>query len=317
MTKNDYDSPWKTVLEHYFQECLEFYFPDIATSIDWTKQHKFLDKELQRITKKSQIGRRYADKLVQVCLKSGEDVWVLVHVEVQGSKEPEFAKRMYVYNYRIFDRYDRKVASLGILTDNDPDWRPSCFHNELFGCKASLEFPIVKLLDYQQTLHALTSSRNPFAVVTESQLKSSVLGKADDTTKFDIKMSLVRRLYSIGYNRDQVRDLFAFIDWVITLPEELENKLFANIETIERSGNMKYVTSVERIYEKRGLEKGMVNLISRQLTMLYKIQSESILPLLQGLKPKDLERVGEMIVQNNNQDEILAWIKKTKASDAN
>lgn len=31
---------------------------------------------------------------------------------------------MFVYNYRIFDRYDRPVASLAVLADDDPGWRP-------------------------------------------------------------------------------------------------------------------------------------------------------------------------------------------------
>ena len=32
-----------------------------------------------------------------------------------GEHDPDFAKRMYVYNYRLFDRYDRPVVSLAVL----------------------------------------------------------------------------------------------------------------------------------------------------------------------------------------------------------
>jgi hypothetical protein len=31
---------------------------------------------------------------------------------------------MYVYNYRLFDRYDRPVVSLAVLADASPTWRP-------------------------------------------------------------------------------------------------------------------------------------------------------------------------------------------------
>ena len=48
----------------------------------------------------------------------GAEAWVLVHIEVQGDEDADFAKRMYIYNYRIFDRYDRRVASLAVLTDD-------------------------------------------------------------------------------------------------------------------------------------------------------------------------------------------------------
>jgi hypothetical protein len=59
-----YDTPWKTVLEKYFQLLLEFLFPRIAQEIDWDKPPVHLDKELLVIQKKSKIGKRIADKVI-------------------------------------------------------------------------------------------------------------------------------------------------------------------------------------------------------------------------------------------------------------
>jgi hypothetical protein len=44
----------------------------------------------------------------------------LVHVEVQTARDADFPRRMYVCNYRIFDRYNRAVASLAVLADDVP-----------------------------------------------------------------------------------------------------------------------------------------------------------------------------------------------------
>ena len=41
---NDYDSPWKEILETYFEECMAFFFPDVHRDIDWSRDHEFLDK---------------------------------------------------------------------------------------------------------------------------------------------------------------------------------------------------------------------------------------------------------------------------------
>ena len=41
-------------------------------------------------------------------------------------------------------------------------------------------------------------------------------------------------------------DLFRIIDWMMRLPEELEQQLWHEIETIEENQKMQYVTSVER-----------------------------------------------------------------------
>ena len=59
--RNDYDSPWKEVLEAYFEECMAFFFADVHRDIDWSKGYEFLEKELQHIFREAEIGRRLAD----------------------------------------------------------------------------------------------------------------------------------------------------------------------------------------------------------------------------------------------------------------
>lgn len=58
-------------------------------------------------------------------------------------------------------------------------------------------------------------------------------------------------------DKQRVIDLFCVIDWMMGLQEELEQMLWFEIETIEESNKMQYVTSVERMAIARGLEKGM------------------------------------------------------------
>ena len=41
--RDDFDSPWKDLLEKYFQQFMEFFFPKAATDIDWSQEHEFLD----------------------------------------------------------------------------------------------------------------------------------------------------------------------------------------------------------------------------------------------------------------------------------
>ena len=82
----------------------------MAADLDWSREHVFLDKELQQVAREAVLGRRYVDKLVRVYRKNGHEEWVLAHIEVQGQPDINFPKRMYTYNYRIFDRFDRKVS---------------------------------------------------------------------------------------------------------------------------------------------------------------------------------------------------------------
>ncbi len=80
----DTDSPWKEILEHYFEPSMALFFPDAHSEIDWEMGHEFLDKELQQITREAEIGKRTVDKLVKVWLKDGKETWILMHIEVQS-----------------------------------------------------------------------------------------------------------------------------------------------------------------------------------------------------------------------------------------
>ncbi len=121
---DDYDSPWKEGMELYFKELMQFFFPDIAREIAWDRGYQFLDKELQQVVRDAEIGRKHADKLVRVWSLQDEPFHVMIHIEVQSDKDRDFPRRMYVYNYRIFDKSDRPVTSLAGLADEISSWRP-------------------------------------------------------------------------------------------------------------------------------------------------------------------------------------------------
>ena len=254
---DDYDSPWKKILEAYFQEFVVFFFPIAAEGINWSRGYAFLDKELQQVARDAELGKRLADKLVQVWRKDGEDAWVLAHVEVQGQERSNFAKRMFVYNYRIFDRYDRPVASLAVLSDERTGWRPDHFGYELWGCKVGISFPVAKVVDYADRWDELEASDNPFAIVVMAHLKTRDTHNDEEGRK-RWKLYLVRRLYERGYRREDVINLFHFIDWLMRLPEEMEESFWAEMHQYEEGKKMEYITSVERIGIKKGMQQGML-----------------------------------------------------------
>ena len=115
----DQDSPWKLILRQYFQQAIEFFFPDIAQQIDWTIPVEFLDREFQQLTPDSEIGKRFADQLVKVYQKGGCSIILLVYLEVQAEPEDIFPERIFTYLIRIFDYFHQIPISLAILCDSD------------------------------------------------------------------------------------------------------------------------------------------------------------------------------------------------------
>ena len=111
----DFDSPWKEALDVYFEAFLALFFPYIHRDIDWARGYEMLDKELQQLLPKAAQGRRTVDKLVKVWRHNGVETWVLIHIEVQTGRQRGFSLRMFVYNCRIADRYNRDVVSVAVL----------------------------------------------------------------------------------------------------------------------------------------------------------------------------------------------------------
>ena len=54
---------------------------------------------------------------------------------------------MFIYHYRLYDRFGQEIISLAVLGDENANWRPSHFGYNTCGCTLSFEFPIAKLLD--------------------------------------------------------------------------------------------------------------------------------------------------------------------------
>jgi hypothetical protein len=138
---DDYDTPWKDALTRYFPEFMAFYFPRAAAEIDWRQAHVFLDQELAQVVQDAELGKRLLDRLVQVGTYEGGEQWVYIHVEVQGQRDAHFAERLFTYNYRLYDRYRRPVASLAVLADDTESWKPDTFGYQLFGCEVGIRFP--------------------------------------------------------------------------------------------------------------------------------------------------------------------------------
>jgi len=272
------DNGWKEAIEIYFKQFVSFFFPTIYDEVDFEKGYQFLDKELEKIVKTSMIGKRFADKLVKVFLKDGTEKWLLIHLEVQGYYDADFVKRMYTYNYRIFDRYDEEVISLAILTDDNQCYRPCRYEVSRWGFRHLFEFPTIKLIDYNNRVEELEASRNPFGIIVVAHLKT-LATKKDYQIRLKWKESLAKALYHKGFSREDIMNLYRFIDWLMVLPKELDLKFQEDMKTFEEEMNVAYITTAERIGIEKGLEEGLQK---GKAQNLYDLYCEGVLTLDQA-----------------------------------
>jgi hypothetical protein len=245
-----------------------------------------------------------------VWLVDGTETWLLIHIEVQSQYQAEFAQRMYVYNYRLRDRYDRPVVSLGVLADDRPRWRPHTYETNVLGCEVRFNFPVVKLLDYAEDWSALDANRNPFATVVMAHLKARETS-GDALSRKDWKLRLTRRLYEQGYEREDILELYRFIDWLIELPEPLEMVFQAELAAYEGDGTMRYVSTIERQGIQKGRQEGRQeegrSLVLRLLNRRIGNLPESVIQQVNTLSIESLEALGEALLDFSSMDDLEQW----------
>jgi hypothetical protein len=211
---------------------------------------------------------------------------------------------MFVYHYRLFDRFDSPVASFAVLADDDPAWRPAQFEFEALGLRHSVQFGVAKLLDHEPRLEHLHDDPNPFALVTAAHLMTRRT-RGDDLQRYQAKLRLIRLLYRQGWARQQVLDLFAVLDWMMRLPDVLKQRLWQDIDQIDEEKRMAFITT----YEERGIEKGFVlgevALLERQLTRRFGDLPEEVRARLKAGSSEQLQLWGDRVLDASSLAEIF------------
>jgi hypothetical protein len=310
--QDDYDSPSKEAIEIMLADFMAFYFPSAWRAIDWQQPHRFLDQELQKIVPESHTGKRVVDKLVEVALVSGGEQWIHLHIEIQSSAESDFAERMMIYHYRIFDRFRRPVASLAVLADRRGGWRPGPYRQSVLGCHWTLDFPSVKLLDYRSREQTLAGSDNPFGLVTLAHLQTQRT-RNQSAQRYHAKYRLIRLLYRQRREKHRIIQLLRVIDWLMALPPHLEQRLGQRLTATEGEKHMQYVTSFERLAKEEGVQRGMqqgvqqgqVELLIRQLTHRFGPLPDEVRPRLERATPAEIETLADRILEANSLDQVF------------
>jgi len=249
-----FDEAWKKIIEVFFLHLLQFFIPELYKDVDLIKAPSFLDKEIERLSRKSKRGAKLVDKLVKICLKDGFEQWILVHIEIQGYADKKFPERMFRYFYRIFDKYDEKIVSLALITGIKKGALDGRFEIETYGSGVVFRYLSHRLMDYDR--NELEKSDNPIALVIlacQGREEAKKKGEA-----FNIKLRLIRSMYEKGYSQEYIIALFEFLDWIIILDEKEEELILEEIKEIEGVKKMPYVSNMERVIRKKAITEGRI-----------------------------------------------------------
>ncbi len=307
-----YDETWKEAMNLWFESFIAFFFPHVHRDIDWNRGWESLDNELQQATRDAELGDKRVDKLVKVWLRDGAEAWLLIHIEIQSQRETDFERRMFVYHYRIFDRYNRQVVSLAVLGDGNRHWRPQAFGYEKWGCELTFRFPIVKLLDFADVEPMLAASADPMTAMVQAHL-ATLAEPNDDMSLFVRERRIIRSLYERDMPKQMILQLFRVIHRMIQLPEGLDRQFVQEHNQWEEEKKMPIVLPFEvrarlegkALGKAEGLREGLLEAIELGLKLRFGAEGLQCLPAVQQLADIDaLRRVKQTIETAATLDEF-------------
>lgn len=241
------------MLEEVFDDFLRFLFPGADKVFNLQRRFEFLDKELGEMypepEKKSDT--KFVDKLVKVYQRDGSEEWVLVHVEVQGQHDRLFAKRMFKYYCRIFDRFDRPMTAIAIFSGRDGKKQPDRYERSYMGSVLTYQYNVLSVLDYDDS--ELIESDNPFAMVVLAAKKAMLQGKGLDEKLLEQKLLIAKLLYGKGFKKRKIHAILSFLHNYVRFEKPETNRIFER-EIDKFSGKTNTMNIFEQVAEIRAEE---------------------------------------------------------------
>ncbi len=305
---SDYDGAWKEALRQFLPAILECYFPAIAATVDWEHPPEWFNKELSQILGQTGRRNRTVDVLVKLRLRDGSEQWILLHIEVQTHYEEDFPGRLALYNSGLFWIFRQRVVTLAVLADLREGWLPTEDRFQLAGFESLTRFPVCKLIDRLRT-----DWQNDHSLPVQlARAQIAALRTAGDPEgRYRAKWQLVRNLYEIGYNAEQVREMFGLIDWMMHLRVDLEKQFKQELDAFEESQQMPYVTSVERIAKAEGAAVVLLELLAERFGTV----PEELQQRIQHLRMDQLTGLGKAILRFQAIEDLEAWLDAQSALD--
>ncbi len=253
--RHDLDLAWKEALTSFLPQFLQLFLPHVHEDIDWTHTPEFLESELRSLHRGLRGRRQHADLVVRVRLRAGGPALVVLHFEVQSQRDDDMPVRVRLYNGRLFDRHRCPVYSLLILGDSGPGWRPSRYQSRIWDCCLTLDFPVLKVLDWKPRRAELEASGNPFALVVATHL-AAMETRPDQDARVHKALHLCRLMATHGFTGEQVYGLFKVLEAMMAMTDELYQDFVAGVALLEEELDVTLITRSERNGIKKGREEG-------------------------------------------------------------
>ena len=222
----DEDNTWKNYITKNIFDCLASLYPPLIADIDKSVPPEFLEQELSNILKgkyKMKGKEKKTDKLVKLCLLTGEDYYVFVHIEVQNKLEDDFGERIYIYRSLISMKYNtQNISTFVIFTGKSPSEKHKIFSHECYGSVINFQYNSYVISD--QNADDLEKSNNMFDLAVLAA-KYTLDTEGNARKRLIFKKKLFELAYQKQFSLEKIEELISFVFDYMLLSEDLEDEL--------------------------------------------------------------------------------------------
>ncbi|GHS93222.1 hypothetical protein AGMMS50276_03070 [Synergistales bacterium] len=257
-----FDDFWKDLVKRFFYLLIKRAIPSLYEEANRNKEPDFLDKEFQDIllTSDKEIRKNphYADLLVKVPLKNGDERRVLLHVEAQQSHKGGYLpERMNHYRSLIYAHHREEPVALAITTGVRPKKEANYYSHYHFGTELIYKYNNLVLSELDDDV--LLSSDNPIDIVLYAA--KFAIGKNEERQKFNFLRKTIELLGERGWSLNDKRDLLLFTERIVNMKDEaLMVKYSEILRQYKEEGKNMYIPIALRDQADdllaRGMEKG-------------------------------------------------------------
>ena len=306
----DHDRLFKELIETFFLDFVDLFLPEVVEYLE-RDSLSFLDKELfNDITS----GESHEADLVVKGRFKGKEAFFLIHIEAQSSREQDFARRMFRYFARLYDKYDIPVYPIAIFSYNSPQTLENNIHIVAFPDRTINHFsyrPIqLNCLNWRDFI----DKRNPVAAA----LMSKMMIAPDERVR--VKLECLRLLATLRLDPARMKLISGFVDVYLKLTAS-ENDLFLReleqTSTETKETIMQIVTSwMEEGIElgiQQGIQQGMqqegFSIVLRLLVRKFSLLPDKEVDLLRSLSVSKLEELSDALLDFSSFDELQHWLQ--------
>lgn len=275
----DHDRLFKELLSTFFVEFLDLFLPHVVSQID-RDSIQFLPQEV--FTDVTSGEKKEIDLLAQVRYQQ-QETYFLIHIENQSYSQSVFAKRMFKYFARLYEKYDLPIYPVVIFSFDEPKRAESTNHSVTFADLNVLDFKFRAIQLNQLSWRDYLTQQNPVAAALMAKMN------IPREERPQVKAECLRLLITLRLDPARMQLISGFVGVYLDLNAAEEEVFKATADRMGLTNEevyMEMVTSWEREGIKTERRAGITKLLQLRFGEID-AQLEAIIPKLIQLSPDE------------------------------